>query len=104
MDDKKLEEMYQTTMENNKMLKSMRRSAFIGGIMKAIWWVVILIVLPYLSWIYLQPYLDNIMQQYQNIQGTTQQYSNDANQLKAAFTGGIDWGALYQQYFGTTTK
>ena len=103
MDEKKLEEMYKVTMENHQMLKAMRRSAFIGGIVKAVWWILILIVLPYFTWLYIQPYLDNIMSQYQNIQGTATQYSNDANQLKTAVSGGVDWGKLYQEYFGGNT-
>ncbi len=90
MDDKRLEEMYQATMENNRMLKNMRRSAFVGGIVKVIWWVVLLIVLPYLTWLYIQPYLDPIMSQYETVQVQGEEYSADMQKLKD----------LYNQYFG----
>jgi hypothetical protein len=68
MDEKKLEEMYQMVRENNGMLKSARRAAFVGGIVKAVWWVLILIILPYLTWLYIEPYLNNVMAQYQTMQ------------------------------------
>lgn len=68
MDDKKLEEMYQMVRENNHMLKSARRSAFVGGIVKTVWWVVILLVLPYLTWLYIEPYVNTAMAQYQAVQ------------------------------------
>lgn len=68
MDEKKLEEMYRLVHENNAMLKSARRSAFIGGIVKAVWWVVVLIILPYFTWLYIQPYLDTAVRQYDALQ------------------------------------
>jgi len=82
MDDKKLEEMYQMVKENNSMLRSARRSAFIGGIFKIIWWALILVILPYLTWLYIQPYLENVMSQYQNIQGQGAALQNQAGDLQ----------------------
>ena len=87
MDEKKLEEMYQATMENNRMLKSARRSAMVGGVVKAVWWVVILIVIPYLTWIYLQPYLDTIMGQYQAVQEKSTTLSTQAQDLQKQIGG-----------------
>lgn len=68
MDEKKMDELYDLVKENNHMLKSARRSAFVGGIVKAVWWIVILIVLPYLMWLYVEPYLNTAMSQYQAVQ------------------------------------
>lgn len=82
MDDKKLEEMYQMVRENNSMLKGARRSAFIGGIVKVIWWVVILIVLPYLTWLYIEPYLNTALTQYQAAQTQGANIQNQAAELQ----------------------
>ncbi len=82
MDEKKLEEMYQMVRDNNHMLKSARRSAFIGGIVKAIWWVVILIVLPYLTWLYIEPYLNTALAQYQAVQQQGGNIQNQAAELQ----------------------
>ena len=92
MDEDKLEALYKATMENNQMLKSMRRSAMIGGIVKAVWWVLVLIVLPYVTWLYIQPYLDTIMKQYQTIQDQGGTLTTQASDLQK----------LYNQYFGGT--
>ena len=97
MDEKKLEEMYQMVRDNNHMLKSARRSAFIGGIVKAIWWVVILIVLPYLTWLYIEPYLHTALAQYQaieqqggNIQNQAAELQKQLNELQGQTGGFMD--------------
>ena len=103
MDDKKLEEMYKATMENNQMLRSMRRTAFVGGIVKAIWWIFILIVLPYFTWLYIQPYLDNIMSQYQAVQAQSGALSTQAGNLQKQLNGlggGFDFQKIYEQIVG----
>ncbi|HEY4473888.1 MAG TPA: hypothetical protein VI957_01870 [Candidatus Paceibacterota bacterium] len=73
MEESKLEEMYQMVQDNNRMLRAMRRSAFIGNIVKVVWWVFILLVLPYVTWLFLQPYLGSALETYQGLQtkGTT---------------------------------
>jgi len=68
--------MYEFTKENNHMLKAMRRDAFIGGIIKFIVWVVLFIVLPYIAWLFIQPYLQGVLDTYQNVQKTTSAVSN----------------------------
>lgn len=70
--------MYQMVRENNGMLRSARRSAFIGGIFKVLWWVAILIVIPYLGWLYLEPYLNTVVAQYQAIEEKSGQLSQEA--------------------------
>ena len=86
MDEDKLEKMYQMVRENNSMLKSARRSAFIGGIVKAVWWVVILIVLPYLTWLYIEPYVNTALVQYQAVQQQGGDLQNQAANLQKQLT------------------
>lgn len=76
MDEQKLSEMYELTKENNHMLKAMRRDAFIGGIVKFIVWVALFIILPYIAWLFIQPYLQGALDTYQNVQKTTSAVSN----------------------------
>jgi capsule polysaccharide export protein KpsE/RkpR len=103
MDEKKLEEMYRATMENNSMLRSMRRQAFVGGIFKFVWWIVILVVLPYLTWLYLEPYLSTILAQYQALQEQSGMVSTQAADLQKqieSLGGGIDFQKLLEQFTG----
>lgn len=62
MEEDKLQKMYEMVNENHRMLKSMRREAFIGGIIKFAWWIAVIVVLPYLiyTW-YLAPYLEQTL-------------------------------------------
>jgi hypothetical protein len=104
MDDKKLEEMYQMVKENNGMLKSARRTAFVGGIFKFVWWILIIIVLPYFTWLYIQPYLDGALNQYQAVQAQSGAISTQAADLQKqlnGLSGGFDFKKLYQQLTGT---
>ncbi len=103
MDDKKIEEMYQAVMDNNRMLKSARRSAMVGGILKFVFWIFILIILPYFTWLYLQPYLDTIMQQYQTIQGQGAAYNAQAQELQGMFDT-AQFKDLYDKYFGSSAE
>ncbi len=68
MDEQKLNEMYEMTRENNSMLRSMRRNAMIGGAIKFIFWVIVLVVIPYYVWQYFQPYLGAVTSFYDNAQ------------------------------------
>lgn len=82
MDEKKLEELFRMVQENNRMLHSARRSAFIGGIFKFVFWVLILVVLPYIAWLYLEPYFNTIMAQYQTLQSQSGALSSQASALQ----------------------
>ncbi|OGG44305.1 hypothetical protein A2841_02260 [Candidatus Kaiserbacteria bacterium RIFCSPHIGHO2_01_FULL_48_10] len=68
MEEQKLQEMYQMVQDNNRMLRAMRRTAFIGSIVKVVWWVFILLILPYITWLFLQPYLGGALETYQGLQ------------------------------------
>jgi hypothetical protein len=71
MEDDKAKELLELTRDNNRMLRAMRRSAFIGGIIKFVFYALVLVILPYFTWLYIQPYLDAAMGQYNQIQDKT---------------------------------
>ena len=75
------------------MLKGMRRDAFVKSIISFVWWILILIVIPYVSWLYVKPYVDQIMHTYQQVQGTS-------NAVNAKLSGLPDLNKLYQQMTG----
>lgn len=65
----KLEEVLKLSKENNKMLHKIRRNAFIGSILKLIFYA-ILIGLPIALYYYiLGPYIDQLQEVYTGIQG-----------------------------------
>lgn len=90
MDEKKMDELYEMVRENNHMLKSQRRAAFVGSIFKVIWWALILVILPYFTWLYLQPYLDTIMGQYQTVQQKGTAIQDQAQGLQTQISGLTD--------------
>jgi cell division septal protein FtsQ len=69
--DRVLRETLRLAQENNRMLHSMRRNAFLGGIVKFIFYVLILVVAP--LWVYttyLAPLIQNVQETMQQVQGT----------------------------------
>lgn len=70
MDEQKLDEIYTLTKDNNRMLRAMRRDAFVGGVVKFIIWVIMFVVLPYIAWLFIQPYLQGAVDSYQKVQKT----------------------------------
>lgn len=87
MDEKKMDELYEMVRENNHMLKSARRSAFVGNIVKVIWWALILVILPYFTWLYLQPYLNTVLGQYQTVQQKGTAIQDQAQGLQTQISG-----------------
>lgn len=79
MDEQKLNELYELTKENNTMLKGMRRDAFIGGIIKFIFWIILLVVIPYMTWLYIEPYVQGVLDTYQKVQDTTSAVSSTSS-------------------------
>lgn len=96
-----LEEVYKLARENNKMLHAMRRDAFVGGIVKFVWWIALFIVIPYVLYVlYLQPYLENIQAAYQNISDSASTLSGaakDVEELKSQFP---NFGDFFKQFGG----
>ena len=64
-------EIYRLVRENNKMLHSMRRNAFWGGVIKFLLYAILLVALPWwLYMTYLEPVVKSTMQAVDQIQGT----------------------------------
>ena len=71
MDEQKFEEMFRLAKDNNRMLRSMRRNAFWGGIIKFILSIVIFVALPlWLYMTYLAPIVESMTKTMEQIQGT----------------------------------
>ena len=81
--DVSLNEIYKLVKENNRMLKKMRRDAFVGGILKFVWWILMFFVLPYVIYvIYLQPYLTSLQSAYSDFQTTAGKVDSATQQLE----------------------
>jgi hypothetical protein len=63
-----LERTYRISRENNKMLHSMRRSAFLGGIIKLIVWAALLGIPIWLYVQYINPVLSNVVSKVNQVQ------------------------------------
>ncbi|OGG57416.1 hypothetical protein A2853_00640 [Candidatus Kaiserbacteria bacterium RIFCSPHIGHO2_01_FULL_55_17] len=69
--NEELKELVRLTKENNRMLHSMRRHAFWGGLIKFILYALILVAAPlWLYSTYLAPVMEQILETYQQVQGT----------------------------------
>ena len=68
-----VERTFRMTRENNQMLHSMRRNAFLGGILKLIIWVVLL---GFPIWLYIQ-YVNPVLTNLVSAVGEVQQVGND---------------------------
>lgn len=79
MDEQKMNELYELAKENNHMLRTMRRNAMIGGIVKFIFWIIMLVVLPYVTWLYIQPYVEGALHTYQSVQGKANSITTGTN-------------------------
>ncbi len=96
LQDDQAKELVELTRQNNRMLKDMRRDAMIGGIIQFVWWVILVIVLPYFTWLFLQPYLEGMLNAYQSAQGQSAQVTDALNQLQQA-GGNVDLQKLIDQ-------
>ncbi len=66
-----IEETYRLAKDNNRMLHAMRRNAFLGGILKFAFWIIVVVVLPLWLYVtYLAPLLENAMETMEKVQGT----------------------------------
>src|SRR3989344_3152559 len=78
-----LDEVYKLVKDNNRMLRAMRRDAFVGGIVKFILWVALFVVVPYVIYItYLEPYLASIQSAYESINENVNTLSGAAKDLE----------------------
>lgn len=74
-----LKENIELTKENNRLLKAMRRDALIGGVIKFVVWIVLILASFYFSMKFLEPYLGML----QNASGDSTDYSALFEEYKA---------------------
>jgi hypothetical protein len=91
---KLLQETYEMSKENNKMLHSARRSAMIGGILKMAMYAAFIILPSYFFYTNIVPMLTDMGQKasaaqgkMQNASGQVQNVSNTINQYKDLING-----------------
>jgi len=68
--------------ENNKLLKRMRRNAFWGGILRLIWWAVIIGLPVYLYFTVFEPYLTSLNETYESLKGGVENLQQIPNPLE----------------------
>lgn len=61
MDHESIQETLKLTRDNNRMLHSMRRNAFLGGIFKVVLWAAFIIVPGYFYYLYLAPVMQQML-------------------------------------------
>lgn len=70
-----LDKTFRLARENNRILKTMRRNAFVGGIIRLIIWV-LLLGIPLLLYIqYIHPVLSNMVETLDQVQGAGNEFS-----------------------------
>ncbi len=67
----KLEDIARLVRENNRMLHAMRRNAFLGGLLKTIMWIALVIVPLWFYMQYLAPVMQGMLKTMNQIQGTS---------------------------------
>ncbi len=84
-----LQETLRLSQENNHLLHKVRRSAAISNIMQLVYWALILGLPVVLYFYFLQPYVEQTLQYYKNIQGGAEQAQGAVEQLKNSGIGDI---------------
>ena len=93
----KLDELLRLTKDSNRMLHSMRRNAWLGGIFKLVIWAAFLLIPIWLYMQYLAPVVNQMLKTYQHIQGTNAQ-------AQAQFSGIQEALQKFQSMYGGGTK
>mgnify|MGYP001570194382 CR=1 FL=1 len=96
-----LEEVYKLAKENNKILHAMRRDAFVGGVLKFVFWIVLFVLLPYIAYVvYLQTYITTLQGAYDNLNEKADTLSGAAKDLEEIKSKIPDVGSLLNQFGG----
>jgi len=90
-----MEDLYRLTLDTNRMVHKMRRGLIWGRVFQVVWWILILAISGYTYYVYAQPYVNNLIKIYGQVQASTAQAQNYQSQLSSFF------GNLMQQH-GTT--
>ncbi|MDO8552600.1 MAG: hypothetical protein Q7S01_03675 [bacterium] len=88
-----LAETYRLSRDNNKMLHSMRRSAFWGGVLKVIFWLAIIIAPIWFYSAYLAPIVQSFQNTVNQVQGTGAQAQVQLNGFQDMLK---EWGSKVQ--------
>lgn len=81
-DNAMLREMYRLTQDNNRMLHAMRRTAFFGGILKVIIWIVILGTPIWFYLTYFAPVVSDLQKTVSQTQGVSAEAQTQIKQLQ----------------------
>lgn len=97
-----LDEVYRLAKDNNRMLRAIRRDAFVGGIVKFVFWIAVFFVLPYILYvIYLQPYLENIQTAYEGFNESASTLNEASDELKNFKNQFPNFGDFFGQFGGS---
>ena len=90
-----IEENLQLAKDNNRLLRKIRRNAVWGGILKLVWWAFILGVPVYLYFTIFQPYLEDLSQTYQGIQGNVEELQRVPQELRELLNNIPGFGSIF---------
>jgi len=96
LDRTQLEQVLRLTKDNNRMLRAIRRDAFIGGVVKLLVWIALIVVPLWFYLNYLAPVVNSAletMQQVQQVQGSATAQFSELNETLEKLKG------LIPQYF-----
>jgi hypothetical protein len=91
-----LKEILRLTKENNAMLHSMRRGAFIKSLFQLVVYALLLVIPAYFYLQYMQPVVNQLMQTVEHIQGT-------GAQVQTQFSGLEDVWKQISERFGSAS-
>jgi len=96
LDRTQLEQVLRLAKDNNRMLRAIRRDAFIGGVVKLLVWIALIVVPLWFYLNYLAPVVNSAletMQQVQQVQGNATAQFSELNETLERLK------ALIPQYF-----
>ena len=99
LDRSQLDQLLRLTKENNHMLRSMRRNAWVGGIFKLLMWAAFILIPLWLYMQYLAPVMTSMMnavESVQQMQGTGAKAQAQFTDMQSAFK---QLQAQFPQYF-----
>ena len=90
LDRTQLEQVLRLTKDNNRMLRAIRRDAFIGGVVKLLVWIALIVVPLWFYLNYLAPVVNSAletMQQVQQVQGSATAQFSELNETLEKLKG-----------------
>ena len=80
-----IRETYRLTLENNKILRKMKRNAFWGGIIRTIVYAALLAAPIWFYLSYMAPVIDRMLNEVHQIQGTSVQAQTKFSELESTW-------------------